>query len=358
MNNISSPISNIDACNHIIDLFSPAIDGELGPEESGAFYQHLEACPRCRTEFDRWQDISNRLKTIPDAAVPLDFSKNVMAGIAKTKRKGPGFGGIFTRRGVAAAAAGIMLLAGSMASSGLFNTFSNNPQLAENKQITPAAHQQYKEPAHPTPGADDGTNGPASNGAGGNNIKPEGNSKTIAGNKQTAAGNASGAAQDGGQAGQSNGTVAVSAEALLSEKVVINTRLIKIQSGNTEYVIENANAILGNYKANVQNLVNQTGNSRTTVIMRIITGNQQAGEIAGKLAGLGNILENSAENKDITVQYQQALARQQELAGLLETAEGRDKQNYQNELDALNRQIREWNEAAAGITIMFWVESN
>lgn len=351
--------SSTNTCNHISELFSPAMDDELEPEERKNFYLHLEACSRCRAEFDRWNVISNNLKRIPVVPVPPDFTQNVMAAISKPESRSPGFTGIFRRRSVAAAAAGIMLLAGSMGSYGLFKTYNNSTELAAGKQIPPAVHQQYNEPDTPAgPGTNKDNGSAVTNSNDNDTVKTGENSKPAAGNKQPATNSTSGTVRTGVQAGQNNTALTASGPAaLLSEKVMIDTRLIKIQSGNAEYVAENVDSMLAGYKVEVQKMVNQTSNGRTTAIIRIMAGSQKAGEIAAKLAALGNVLENSTDNKDITAQYQQALARQQELTGLLDTAESKEKQNYQHELDALSRQIKEWNEAASGTTIVFWIES-
>lgn len=79
-------------CEHIIELISLYIDGELSDAEKHQFEEHINSCIKCKEEFDCQMEIINLCKNIEDVELPEDFNKQLHQKLVKEKQgKGPLF---------------------------------------------------------------------------------------------------------------------------------------------------------------------------------------------------------------------------------------------------------------------------
>lgn len=350
---------SVNPCQTYMDMFSPAIDDELLPLQREELDRHLQICPRCSSEFAVWQDISNSLRNIPPVPAPENFTRSVMAGISGADKIAPvkkrlltGFG----RRGIAAAAAGVLLMAGSMGLYGAFNLSPPGSELAAGKKIPAVEQPLVNNPASPAAGGGAGDAGDISptRGTAGTQVE-----KTGGGEQRPPADNKPDPGRNSGgkqPAAGATRNAASAPTALLSEKIAVNSTLVKIKSQDPAVVAEQAANLAQRYGAGANYMVNQSTDSRTVVVLRIDAANKNAGMIAGRLAAMGILVENSSSSQDITSQYQQALARRQELNELIASSGDQEQHKYMDELEAVNMQIEEWNKASSRTSIMFWVE--
>ncbi|MCQ2560298.1 MAG: zf-HC2 domain-containing protein, partial [Clostridia bacterium] len=69
-------------CLKIRELFSPALDQEITPEEQTQLEKHLEECSVCRKEWSDWLELSASLQDLEwDCLPPPDFSRQIMQKI-------------------------------------------------------------------------------------------------------------------------------------------------------------------------------------------------------------------------------------------------------------------------------------
>ena len=76
------------------NIIAEEFEDHLGGGASQAFYDHLKACPDCRTqlsEIDRVTSFMSELKSAGDSAppVPLGFYNRVAAGVREQQGSGP-----------------------------------------------------------------------------------------------------------------------------------------------------------------------------------------------------------------------------------------------------------------------------
>ena len=65
-------------CRKIQEYFSAYLDGELSEVQEELVSRHLELCPRCRREYQAWQQLWDALAAAPVHA-PHDLATQVLA---------------------------------------------------------------------------------------------------------------------------------------------------------------------------------------------------------------------------------------------------------------------------------------
>ncbi len=73
MNNPEIP----QECRDIREQLSSYLDEELAPAQSVVITRHLEACPACRQEFQRWQEVWDLLLLPPETA-PAGLDRRIL----------------------------------------------------------------------------------------------------------------------------------------------------------------------------------------------------------------------------------------------------------------------------------------
>lgn len=68
-------------CKDILNLLSPYLDKVLNSDECTEVRVHLDACPRCRAEFEELKAAMLLLQELPEMAPPVDFREKLMAKI-------------------------------------------------------------------------------------------------------------------------------------------------------------------------------------------------------------------------------------------------------------------------------------
>ncbi len=72
-------------CRHIQEYFSAYLDGELPATQQELVSRHLEGCPRCRGEYQAWQQLWAALAAEPGRA-PDDLPARVLARLPGRSR--------------------------------------------------------------------------------------------------------------------------------------------------------------------------------------------------------------------------------------------------------------------------------
>ncbi len=100
--------------DHLDDLLSGLLDGELSKAEESAALAHLAGCQHCQTELDAVRAVRSTLRALPPVEPPFGFYQRLLVPAHPRWRE--------RRRAVVAA------LAGSAAASVLFLVASPAPQ--------------------------------------------------------------------------------------------------------------------------------------------------------------------------------------------------------------------------------------
>lgn len=57
-------------CEEVLPLMHREVDGDLAPDERKILFHHLSACLTCQTEFQRLQELSRQLESLPQVEPP------------------------------------------------------------------------------------------------------------------------------------------------------------------------------------------------------------------------------------------------------------------------------------------------
>jgi anti-sigma factor RsiW len=105
--------------NHLGDLLSAYLDGELRPDERSRVADHLQACGLCRTEVEEISEARAAVRSLPTLELPVVLMPAEAVRIAERER----LGWRITAAAAAVAVVGVL---------GAFTLSSPEPQ-----QITP-----------------------------------------------------------------------------------------------------------------------------------------------------------------------------------------------------------------------------
>jgi putative zinc finger protein len=73
-------------CEHIRDLLTEYLDGELPEQQRGEVAEHLAACDTCRAEFEALSKTARLVGALPRAGAPAGLSEAVVAEAARVVR--------------------------------------------------------------------------------------------------------------------------------------------------------------------------------------------------------------------------------------------------------------------------------
>lgn len=334
-------ITNIN-CLKARDLFSPWLDGEATPEESGLLEVHIKTCRQCSEELQAWKSLSDDFKKIKyPLDIPDDFTNRIMGQIKAEKHRKVAF---FhnTRLKVAASAASLLVLAGSI---GLINNFLPDKKVNIAKFDPKPAVTEVVKPG-PDQRKDTVETPPAT---------------------ETAPSAANQGTEAGAEAGQPQADVTTSKNAppgghytaqqelaLLDDDIKIKSTLVKLVSVDPSGIINKATGMAAGAGTVSRPYSGQNTEGQTISVITITVPEKESTGLINSLTALGKVSDKSDETQDITYKYKECLARQQELSSLLNNPAG-DKASYQTEYDSLTTQLREWKEQASNHTITLCV---
>lgn len=333
-------------CNEIRELFSPYLDGETSPEESGLLTGHLLLCEGCREEFDLWKKISETLKLESvEEEPPADFSAKVV-GRLNSERKIRAFPGLRIPRTwkvpAAAAAAAVMLFAGSWGVGVALKDSGQKPAVvAENSPMdNPEENIINPDPAQTgQPGGQNSGDNPAAPadkpGSADNEVKPE--------------------VKDPAAPRQASPTQTM----LLSSDKNIPSTTIKISANNpaaSRDIALNMAAGLGGSGQVLSNQKKTDGYGDLTIIRMTVPRNNGP-TLVSQLSGLGGIMERSDGKVDITSEYTAALNRLSDIQATIDSGINADeKSRLESEASVLKRKIEKWDSETAQYAVVLWLE--
>lgn len=330
-------------CNQIRDMFSLWLDGEIPAEESHLLTGHLLECDPCRREFELWQKISETLKSDAPAGEPSpDFCAGVMGRIQSEVEAAPGRRLMrFWRTPAAAAAAAVMLFAGSWGVSVALKYDKPESAIVINQPGPEIAKVQG------TPVDPPATSQPVD----GSTVSEPGTTVGDSGNSNAAKPETSVL-----PAAPKTGSQVKDTVLLNSQKDILGT-ILKLAVTNTGDTANTALAMASSKGGSGQVLTTQKKGPGELVIVRVVVPRETGRNMVTQLSGLGGILDRTDERRDITDNYNQAANRLNEIQALMKTemADG-ERDRLEAEASGLKRQIESWDKESASHVIILWLE--
>jgi hypothetical protein len=358
-NNITSK-----SCLEMQELFSPWLDGEIAPGESDLLARHLQICPACRDELEVWQALSESVKELSfEPNPPPDFTAQVISRLKVEQPDRKKRWSFIARHKTFAAAAAIMLFAGSMGiANNLMPAEQAGPEIAEvSRHADPPAvidnnknnepETQANKPADNVADAGNDNNSNNNDGKGNTAVTPDTGTPGAAVNNT-----ASPAAADPDKSGAEEKVVVDPELALLGNDITIKSTLIKMSADNPAGAVDKAESMASGSGGASQLITKQNATERSLSVISLTVPENKSGDLMNSLTALGQVVDKSDEVQDITYIYKEKLARQQELATMLNKPEENEKAKYRAEYNSLNKQLLEWKEQSTNHTIMLWVE--
>jgi hypothetical protein len=344
-------------CKQAEELFSPLLDGFISPGDEAMLRAHLEECPACAGEFGIWNNISASLRQMPRANCPdPGFSQNVIAGIEKMGRERTIAGRLPAwKKGIAAAAAAALIMAGSLSLGGGLQGLQVARQ-GPGEKTSPGGTSMVAA-NHGQPGT-----GPVEERAGtGENdtpVEPENGNKDAEDNAPvkpeqvktrpgTADNNAATATAENGD-DTAKPAESKPAQVLLSSNLVVRSTVLKLAVENAGQARAGAESMVAAAAGRMQLLANQNTDQGTVIISRISVQENQATQLINNITGLGSIIDRQEDSRNITTQYNSLAARYNELAGREDTTEA--------ELTSIKQQLDGLKQDAGNYTIVLWLQ--
>lgn len=332
-------------CNEVRELFSPYLDGETSPEESGLLTGHLLLCEDCREEFDLWKKISESLSLeAVDEEPSAGFSSRVVSRLGnehKTKAL-PGRRLFSTWRvPAAAAAAAVMIFTGSWG-VGMALKEKQQPQLVAD----------YTQPEKTV--VNDAPTGPVQTGEPGGQSSSD-NPAAPAGKPGNTDNEDKPAIKDTAAPRQASPAQTM----LLSSNKNIPSTTIKISANNpatSRDIALNMAAGLGG-SGQVLNNQKKTDGYGDLTIIRMTVPRNYGPTLVSQLSGLGGIIDRSDGKADITSEYNAALNRLADIQATINSGiNAGEKSRLESEASVLKRQIEKWDSEVAQYAVILWLE--
>lgn len=361
-------------CEQIRELIPDWLDGETDEVTDQVIKNHIASCQACREEAELWRAIGTSLRDSAGAVkAPAGFTAQVMAQLPK-EQPDRGWGSLIHRwkRGIAAAAAFMMLAAGSAA--GYVQWFANPAHtLAGNDrpgQVSKLAPESNDVKAA-DPSAQQNT-GPAKPGVKTSPGDPAGNNSDRPGDQEAGNGkNSPGISTDPGRqdkqpaanAGRDDGKVNImNAEdyALLNidHHRYVERTLYKVKVSNLSAARGQAIAYIDGAGAQYEVLGSEGTAAGGQETIKVVVDNAMAGQLTGNLQTLGQTDAPSTQKDDITARYNEKVEQYQALAAQLQSAGSQaEKEQLQVKIAGIKAQLKAWDKEAKTRTIILWLES-
>jgi len=328
-------------CDEFRELFSPWLDGEISGDESSILEGHLLICASCRRELGLWKSISQTLREDMFSGEPsTDFCAGVMNRLRKEagdeiKRKSRP--GIFhkLRSPAAAAAAAVMLFAGSWGVNVALNAEKPQTEIAVNQ---PSQNNADKNPVQTEPE---------------NTVRPENPERTA--DPETTGGLSNEAAQPASpeppaKAPENNAVL------LNSHRDILST-ILKVSTANVADNTNNALEMASRLGGSGQVLTSQKRSGGELAIIRIAVPRESGKNLVGQLSGLGGVIDRADEKRDVTASYTEARNRLNEIQTRISSGAAPDERSQlEAEASGLKRQIESWDNELGSYAIILWLE--
>ncbi|OIQ57542.1 anti-sigma-W factor RsiW [Moorella thermoacetica] len=373
-------------CREAREFFSPYLDGELTTEERDIVRRHLAACPACREEMARWEELSRALRELKaPVAAPPGFAAAVMARVNPGRQARSWWR---ARRLVAAAAAVVLLIAGSVgyAARGLWQQLPASIAAlhpghdGNGRQVTvpPGDKTTSSEASQPGAGANPG-NLPGDGTATGAN-SPAGTTSKQSGNGATAPGNGQGSSQPAGSGKNSTtpgsagrqpavdsgnrqpamvaGSEPYPARTFLSAGRQVASTMLKLEVTDMAAARAKALGLGGSAGATAQVIAVQDNGQEKRFICQFTVAEDRAAVLLAGLKGLGQVISQNTSTQDLTQQFSATLEQYQaKVAQVNAATDPAEKEKLTREAKALEQQLTSWDDASKKQVIILWLET-
>lgn len=370
-------------CSQVRELIPGWLEGEVEAFRSAKIEKHVNACDSCRNEVDFWQRLGTTLREdTGDIKAPGDFTAKVMAGLPEQESK-PAWEPVARwKQGIAAAAAFLLVAAGSV---GVYLQWGMNPvtHVVEKNppgqvlnlpgENTPGNSENENpgspaDPGNENPDTQQGENNPGNSEPG--NVEP---GETGSPNNPSGEKSGNGSEGEGTPEVESNGTANPdppennpAGEMEVAEAVLLNTdhervverTLLRLQVEDLEVAHRTALDYINDRGASYEILATEKGASGTLETLKVVVANSLSGELMEKLRQLGQVVVTETKNNNITAQYNENVQQFRALAAELKTVEDpQEREQLQLKKESIKAQLNTWNREAQTDTIILWLES-
>lgn len=338
-------------CAYVKRLFSPAIDGYLTEFEQVNFEAHLKECPDCQRELELLNKISFHLKelaSLPEYAVPDGFTGQVMSRLKETKKSRLLIIPAKWKAGFAAVATAIIIAGSTFGLSGGMKiakeselALNGHPETKVLEQLPVASDMQ---PESSSPDRQKG------------DMLPDKSIDTADADKKLT---------DGSIRVTSKGNIDPVRETalssppavLLNKDIKLTSTLLKIGTPFPSEVKKKALNFASSSGALSQVYPEQVTDDKKIQFIRLNTSTDRAPGLISELLGMGTVISNQGESRNITAKYNEALASYQELVAKMDAGGDQDKQVLAAQAEALKQQLDNWTEESKNHAIVLWIES-
>jgi hypothetical protein len=349
-------------CHRARELFYESDDGALSPAGWSALSLHERSCPNCGAEFSEWRRVRSILKNsrvVPDPG----FTAAVMGRIKEAQaapapaRAGARWSAVLRHpvlqqgwlRSAAAVVVLLALLGGVFrlpaTSTLVAHLFSKRPTIAV-VPPSPSGHTQ-PEPGPVGPNAAGGQTSPSAT------AKPNGQP----GGAPAATPNTVTPAVQPGKQPVTSGTPGGngSNEVLLSKPRVLISTTIEVQVNNLDQARAAALDLAANLGASLAWQQSAQNGSHANLFLSFTVNPGQASALQTQLSGLGYVVQKQTDSQDISANYASAQAACQTLKAEQAAAPESERQQYDNQIKALEQQLQGWDNAIGKQTVILWL---
>lgn len=354
--------------NYMEELISAWLDGELEQEQAETVERHLGECADCREHMEILKELREELRACAvHMPAPEGFSGTVMARIAEQQRGRRETVVANWKRGIAAAAATVLIAFGSygfVIQSGL----NAGARVADNtgpKQVVEAPHNNKaavpNEMAVPV-------EEPGEKPAGNSGVVKTGNSDTV-NNKETSNRPQQEQANNGvrqpAEPREATATAAAGEKtpelvALLSieKQRVIKSTLIKTRVEDMDTAGEQLKSLAGEYNANMRLVDSRDTAAGRLLAYELTVDRNKAEQLVSGLEKLGTVTVKDENNQDITSQYNKQVELYQSLEAQLKSSDNTEEQEtIKARMNEIEQQLKQWDHQSGKHKIVIWLES-
>lgn len=352
-------------CEQVKQLIPEWLDGEVDAMREKIIEEHVATCRSCRNEAAFWQEVGAALREeAGDVKAPPGFAARVTAQIPA--RPGAGLRALVARwkRGIAAAAAFLLVAAGSAGAYLHWWGASPAGQVADNHSppglVIDRNSGQNNEPGSDSgvkPGEQPGENEPESAGTG----RPGDNKENPGSVSGSPPGKGNGQPGNSGTGDSGSGErVDPQQYALLNTGTdrVIERTLLKIKVEDMEAAHRVALDYINGAGAQYEVLGAENTPAGSQETLKIVVDNSLAGKLLEDLKTLGQVVTTSTQKDDITARYNEKVEQYRSLAARVEVTEDREeREQLLVKMAGIEAQLKVWDREAKTKTIILWLES-
>lgn len=347
-------------CEQVKQLLPEWLDGEVDAMRAKKIEGHIATCPSCAHEAAFWQEVRAALQEEQNVTAPAGFAAGVIEALPEKSRRP--WQELVSRwkRGIAAAAAFLLVAAGS--AGAYFNWGLNTAShVAENGSKTPGFASGPEDPETVNPGTGetlspetgDNINSNAGKtppengktpGSGGDNEENKGRDVE---NNESTSGNMK---EDTG----SEQYVFCSADLDADKERAARHTLLKVKV----YDIQAARALAVKH-------INQAGGSYEALgadpaggeSLKITVNENRSGILLANLKNLGRVVTENTQVDNINERYREKVEMYRTLAGQVQAAgDPQEQAQLETKLKAIEAQLLAWEKEAQRDTIILWLE--